>query len=110
MPPRTDSDERYILDLAAEVLAEPNYRWQHRFPTLLGDPGRDGKRRPLPVDGYFPRHKLIVEYWESQHSAPVPIMDEGMTISGVSRDAGDRPGGSRLSRRKPPRAHRVGGG
>jgi ATP adenylyltransferase len=85
MPPRTESDEKYILDLVAEVLAEPDYRWQHRFPTLLGDPGLDGKRRPLPVDGYFPRHKLIVEYWERQHSAPVPIMDEGSTVSGVSR-------------------------
>lgn len=85
MPPRTESDEKYILDLVAEVLVEPDYRWQHRFPTLLGDPGKDGQRRPLPVDGYFPRHRLIVEYWEKQHSAPVPIMDEGMTISGVSR-------------------------
>jgi diadenosine tetraphosphate (Ap4A) HIT family hydrolase len=58
MPPRTDSDEKYILDLIAEILAEPDYRWQHRFPTLLGDPGQDGRRRPLPVDGYFPRHHL----------------------------------------------------
>lgn len=85
MPPRSDSDEKYILDLVAEILFEPDYRWQHRFPNLLGDPGKDGKRRPLPVDGYFPRHRLIVEYWETQHSAPVPIMDEGMTVSGVSR-------------------------
>ena len=85
MPPRIESDEKYVLDLVAEVLAEPDYRWQHRFPTLLGDPGKDGKRRQLPVDGYFPRHRLIVEYWEAQHSASVPIMDEGMTISGVSR-------------------------
>lgn len=85
MPPRSESDEKYLLDLVAEILAEPDYRWQHRFPTLLGDPGQDGKRRPLPIDGYFPRHRLIVEYWEKQHSAPVPIMDEGMTISGVSR-------------------------
>jgi diadenosine tetraphosphate (Ap4A) HIT family hydrolase len=83
--PRTGSDEKYILDLVAEILAEPDYRWQHRFPTLLGDPGQDGRRRPLPVDGYFPRHKLIVEYWEVQHSAPVPIMDEAMSVSGVSR-------------------------
>ncbi|MGD2039904.1 MAG: HIT family protein [Anaerolineae bacterium] len=85
MPPRTESDEKYVLDLVAEILAEPDYRWQHRFPTLLGDPGQDGVQRSLPVDGYFPRHKLIVEYWEKQHSAPVPIMDEGMTVSGVSR-------------------------
>lgn len=85
MPRRTESDEKYILDLVAEVLAEPDYRWQHRFPTLLGDPGKDGRRRTLPVDGYFPRHRLIVEYWEKQHSAPIPIMDEGMTASGISR-------------------------
>lgn len=85
MPPRTESDEKYILDLVAEILAEPDYRWQHRFPTLLGDPDSEGTRRPLPVDGYFPRHKLIVEYWERQHSAPVPIMDEGPTVSGISR-------------------------
>jgi ATP adenylyltransferase len=85
MPPRVESDEKYVLDLVAEILAEPDYRWQHRFPTLLGDRGKDGKRRPLPVDGYFPRHRLIVEYWEKQHSAPVPIMDQGLTISGVSR-------------------------
>lgn len=85
MSSRSDSDEKYVLDLAAEVLSEPDYRWQHRFPTLLGDPGQDGKRRTLPVDGYFPRHQLIVEYWERQHSAPVPIMDDGYTVSGVSR-------------------------
>lgn len=85
MPPRTESDEKYVLDLVAEILAEPGYLWQHRFPTLLGDAGQSGKRHPLPVDGYFPRHQLIVEYWEKQHSASVPIMDQGMTVSGVSR-------------------------
>jgi diadenosine tetraphosphate (Ap4A) HIT family hydrolase len=85
MPSRDESDEKYVLDLVAEVLAEPDYRWQHCFPTLLGDPGQDGRQRPLPVDGYFPRHRLIVEYWEQQHSAAVPIMDEGVTVSGVSR-------------------------
>ena len=85
MTVRAESDEKYILDLVAEVLSEPDYRWQHRFPTLLGDPGKDGRQRRLPVDGYFPRHRLIVEYWERQHSAPVEIMDEGLTVSGVSR-------------------------
>jgi diadenosine tetraphosphate (Ap4A) HIT family hydrolase len=85
MASRSESDEKYVLDLVAEILAEPDYRWQHRFPTLLGDPGKDGRQHPLPVDGYFPRHRLVVEYWEKQHSAPVPIMDEGDTVSGVSR-------------------------
>jgi len=82
---RADSDERYILDLAAEVLAEPDYLWQHRFPELLGDSDAAGKQHALPVDGYFPRHRLVIEYWEKQHSAPVPIMDEGPSVSGVSR-------------------------
>jgi len=85
MTVRSESDEKYILDIVARVLAEPEYAWQHRFPTLLGDPGQDGRPRPLPVDGYFPRHRLIVEYWEKQHSAPVAIMDEGDSISGISR-------------------------
>lgn len=85
MTARAESDEKYLLDIVARILAEPGYSWQHRFPTLVGDPGRDGKPRPLPVDGYFPRHRLIVEYWERQHSAPVGIMDEGESISGVSR-------------------------
>src|SRR5512137_1720302 len=85
MTARNESDEKYVLDLVAQILAEPEYLWQHRFPSLLGDPGADGKPRPLPVDGYFPRHRLIVEYWERQHSAPVQFMDEGPTVSGVSR-------------------------
>lgn len=85
MTTRSESDEKYILELAAEVLGEPDWRWQHRFPTLQGDPGADGRARQLPVDGYFPRHRLVIEYWEKQHSAPVPIMDDGMTVSGVSR-------------------------
>ena len=85
MTARADSDEKYVLDLAAQVLAEPDYCWQHRFPTLLGDPDTTGRRRPLPVDGYFPRHGLIIEYWEKQHSAPVAIMDERESISGMSR-------------------------
>ncbi len=85
MTARSQSDEKYVLGLAAEVLGEPDWHWQHRFATLKGDPGTDGKPRQLPVDGYFPRHRLIIEYWEKQHSAPVPIMDEGTTVSGVSR-------------------------
>ena len=85
MTARSDSDEKYVLDLASEVLAEPDWYWQHRFSTLKGDPGADGRARRLPVDGYFPRHRLVIEYWEKQHSAPVSFMDEGETVSGVSR-------------------------
>ncbi len=81
---RTNSDEKYVLDIMAEVLNE-KYEWQKRFDTLLGDPGKNGNRRKLPVDAYFPRSNLIIEYWEKQHFKPVDIMDKRITISGVSR-------------------------
>lgn len=81
---RVNSDEIYVLNTVAEVLNE-KYEWQKRFDTLLGDPSKNGNRRRLPVDAYFPRTNLIVEYWEKQHFKPVNIMDKRITISGVSR-------------------------
>jgi len=81
---RTDSDETYVLDLIAEIIDE-NYKGQMKFDTLLGDPGKAGQRRKLPVDAYFPEANLIVEYKEKQHSQPINIMDRRMTISGVHR-------------------------
>ena len=80
---RVDSDEKYVLDLIAEVLME-EYTWQKRFETLRGDPGkRIGAK--LPVDAYFPLRNLIIEFREKQHYSSVPIMDNRMTISGVCR-------------------------
>lgn len=76
---RTDSDETYVLDLIAEIIDE-NYKGQMKFDTLLGDPGKAGQRRKLPVDAYFPEANLIVEYTEKQHSQPINIMDRRMTI------------------------------
>lgn len=84
MAMRIDSDEKNVLDLVSEILGVP-YHWQYCFPTLLGDSGKSGRRRKLPVDAYFTSHNLIVEYREKQHFEPVPIMDRRMTISGVSR-------------------------
>lgn len=81
---RSDSDEKYILDLIAEILNE-GYEWQKRFDTLLGDPGKRGQTVKLPVDAYFPTSNLIVEYREKQHSQSVKIMDSRMTVSGVCR-------------------------
>lgn len=81
---RRESDEKYVLDLVAEILGE-KYEWQKRFDTLLGDPGRKGNRTKLPVDAYFPDSNLIVEYREKQHYQPVSIMDRRMTVSGVPR-------------------------
>ena len=81
---RTSSDESYILDLIEHLLDE-KCRRQARFDGLLGDEGRNKRRLRLPVDGYFPEHNLIVEYMEKQHSEPVAVMDNRMTISGCPR-------------------------
>lgn len=81
---RSNSDEKYVLELVAEVLNE-NYEWQKRFDTLLGDPGKNGRRSRLSVDAYFSNVNLIIEYREKQHSQSVRIMDKRMTVSGVDR-------------------------
>lgn len=81
---RSNSDEKYVLDLLRECLNE-NYEWQKRFDTLRGDTGKNGRRMTLPVDAYFPISNIIVEYKEKQHFQTVNIMDKRMTISGVNR-------------------------
>jgi hypothetical protein len=47
---------------------------------LLGDTGRK-----LPVDAYYPRLALVIEYHERQHSEAVPFFDRRLTVSGVPR-------------------------
>ena len=81
---RKDSDEKYVLDLVAEVLKE-DYIWQKRFESLLGDPNIKERKAKLPVDAFFPDSNIIVEYREIQHYQSVSIMDKRMTISGVCR-------------------------
>lgn len=81
---RTDSDEKYVLDVVEGLLEEACQR-QKRFDDLVGDTDLRGRRRKLPVDAYFPSRKLIVEYRERQHYQPVPFMDRRMTVSGVTR-------------------------
>jgi hypothetical protein len=83
---RESSDEYYVLDLCDEALAERGSR-QHRFDWLLGDPGKSGRRVRLPVDGYWSRAKVVVEYRERQHGDCVPHFDkpDRLTVSGVHR-------------------------
>ena len=79
-----EKDENYIIDLCNNVLRSRAKR-QHLFPFLVGDCGKDGRCRRLPVDAYYQDFRLVIEYRERQHSEPVLIMDSRQTISGCSR-------------------------
>lgn len=76
-------DQVYVTDLVARLLADEPMR-EHRFQWLQGDTGY-----LLPVDAYFPGHKLVLEYRERQHLAERPdsfgLWDRRMTVSGVNR-------------------------
>ncbi|MCZ2156834.1 MAG: hypothetical protein LC114_23550, partial [Bryobacterales bacterium] len=76
---RRGSDEAYVIDLCDEILGQSALR-QYRFPFLLGDGGK-----ALPVDAYYPRLNLVVEYRERQHTESVKFFDRRMTVSGVHR-------------------------
>lgn len=77
-------DEAYALALCDEIIGTPSIR-EARFDWLLGDPGKNGTRRRLPVDAYWPHLGLVIEFWEYQHHSPTPFFDkpERLTISGV---------------------------
>ncbi|MDV3858721.1 hypothetical protein CMT88_11535 [Elizabethkingia anophelis] len=76
---REHSDEAYILNLCDELLGLLGLR-QHRFDFLKGDSGTK-----LPVDIYYPRLKLVIEYREKQHSEEVKFFDQRKTSSGMTR-------------------------
>lgn len=82
---RRDSDEYYILDFCDAVLGVPSDR-QKKFDWLLGDPGKQGTQRRLPVDGYWESLGLVVEYHERQHDEAEKLFDKPeLTVSGVPR-------------------------
>ena len=58
---------------------------EHCFDWLLGDPNGRGARARLPVDAYYPRHRLVLEYWEAQHDEATPFFDkpDRLTVSGM---------------------------
>lgn len=79
-------DEHYILDYCDKVLGLTSSR-QHKFDFLLGDPGKNGKCRKLPVDAFYETLKLVIEYREKQHTESVAHFDkpDKLTVSGVHR-------------------------
>lgn len=84
---KENSDESYVIDLCDEVLNEKASR-QHRFDFLRGDSMKSGKQgRKLPVDAYYISKKIVVEYYEKQHTEKVYFFDkpERKTVSGVPR-------------------------
>lgn len=76
---RKNSDEKYVVELCNEAIGIQGEQ-QYRFPFLLGDSGT-----PLPVDVYYKKLNLVVEYYERQHTEAVKLFDRRMTVSGVSR-------------------------
>lgn len=76
---REKSDEAYVINLCDEVLGLTASR-QHHFDFLRGDAGT-----MLPVDAYYEKLKLVVEYYERQHTENVDFFDNKQTVSGVSR-------------------------
>lgn len=81
---RADSDESYVIDLCDDLLGEKAHR-QHTFDWLVGDPNRHGVCRRLPVDAFYERCQLVIEYRERQHEEAVPFFDRRQTLSGVGR-------------------------
>jgi hypothetical protein len=77
-------DENYVIDLRDSILSLRASR-QHKFPFLVGDCGKNGRCRCLPVDAYYPDLKLVIEYRERQHSESIPFMDRRDTVSGCPR-------------------------
>lgn len=75
-----DSDESYVIGLCDEVLNEVASR-QHKFEFLKGDTGVR-----LPVDAYYEKLNLVIEFYERQHTESVPFFDKKMTASGITRD------------------------
>lgn len=103
---RAGTDEAYVIDLCDEVLEEKALR-QHRFAWLLGDPGASGNAAQLPVDAYYPRNKVVLEYRERQHFEPTPFFDRRATVSGVGRGEQRRLYDSRREQEIPLRGLRL---
>lgn len=79
-----DRDEHYVIDLCDAVLETKASR-QYTFDFLRGDPGKRGIGTMLPVDAFYEKHYLVIEYIERQHTEKVAFFDRRDTVSGVKR-------------------------
>lgn len=86
---RTNSDECYVVNLCDEILGLKAHR-QHCFDFLRGDSCKDGvltenTGKMLPVDAFYEELNLVIEYWEKQHTEPIPYFDNKRTCCGLTR-------------------------
>jgi len=84
---RENSDEYYVLNLCDIILDEKASR-QHTFSFLLGDFHKDKiSRTKLPLDAFYKKLNLVIEYREKQDAEKDLHIDkpEVKTVSGVSR-------------------------
>lgn len=88
---RDKSDEHYVIGLCSEILnQEKEVKTQHGFDFLRGDVLKNGVLvenvgRKLPVDAYYEKFNLVVEYWERQHMEQVSFFDKKKTCDGRTR-------------------------
>ena len=82
----SEKDEHYILNICDKVLRLISSR-QHKFNFLLGDLNINGIAAKLPVDAFYEKLNLVIEYRERQHSESITFFDKPnrMTVSGVHR-------------------------
>lgn len=75
----SNRDEFYVMDLCDSFLCQMGSR-QHTFDFLKGDSGRR-----LPVDVFYSRLNIVIEYQETQHHNSVGFFDNRITTSGITR-------------------------
>ncbi len=88
---RDKSDEHYVIELCSEILnQEKEVKTQYGFDFLRGDVLKNGilvenVGRKLPVDAFYEKFNLVVEYWERQHTEHVSFFDKKKTCDGRTR-------------------------
>lgn len=86
-----ERDEHYVIRLCSEILnQEKEVKTQYGFDFLRGDVLRNGVLvenvgRKLPVDVYYKKLNLVIEYWERQHTEQVKFFDGKKTCDGRTR-------------------------